>query len=225
MSVTSPSDIVPYLQISADPPARVRILVAAGAGALCALVVAFVGPWWLVPLSGWVVGALVFVGWLWRNLWNMDARTTEARARREDPGRALADVLLLGAACVSLLAVGLVLVRASHTSGAAKPLLVGLSAISVVLAWSVVHTVFSVRYARLYYVDDRGGVDFNEPEQPCYTDFAYLALTIGMTFQVSDTDLTNKLIRRTALRHAVLSYMFGAIFIAITINLIAGLSK
>jgi uncharacterized membrane protein len=225
MSVTSPSHTVPPLQLSADPPARVRILVAAAAGSLCALVVAFVGPWWLIPLSGWVVGALVFVGWLWRSVWNMDSRTTERRARREDPGRALADVLLLGAACVSLLAVGLVLVRAGHTSGATKPLLVGLSAISVVLAWAVVHTVFCLRYARLYYMDDRGGVDFHERERPCYTDFAYLALTIGMTFQVSDTDLTNKPIRRTALRHALLSYMFGAIFIAITINLIAGLSK
>jgi uncharacterized membrane protein len=134
-------------------------------------------------------------------------------------------MLLLGAALVSLLAVGLVLVRASHTSGAAKVLLVGFSAFSVVLAWSVVHTVFSLRYARLYYMDSAGGVDFHESKEPCYTDFAYLALTIGMTFQVSDTDITNKTIRRTALRHAVLSYLFGAIFIAVTVNLIAGLSK
>jgi uncharacterized membrane protein len=225
MSATSLPERTPERPLTPDPPARVRILTSAGAGVLCALVVGFVGPWWLMPLCGWALGALVFLGWLWLSIWNMDAATTEERARREDPGRALADVLLIGAALFSLLAVGLVLVRAGHTTGAAKPLLVGLSAISVVLAWSVVHTVFCLRYARFYYMDSRGGVDFNEHEPPCYSDFAYLALTIGMTFQVSDTDLTNKLIRRTALRHAVLSYMFGAIFIAITINLIAGLSK
>jgi uncharacterized membrane protein len=68
-------------------------------------------------------------------------------------------------------------------------------------------------------------VDFNEEEAPCYVDFAYLALTIGMTFQVSDTDLRRKDVRRTALSHALLSYMFGAIIIATTVNLIAGLSK
>ena len=225
MNVTSLPAIARSHSFGGDPPARMRVAIAATAGVLCALVVAFVGPWWLVPLSGWVVGAVVFLGWLWRSLWRMDARTTQARVRREDPGRALADVLLLGAACVSLLAVGLVLVRAGHTTGAAKPLLVGLSAISVVLAWSIVHTVFCLRYARLYYMGDNGGVDFNERQAPDYADFAYVALTIGMTFQVSDTNLTNKTIRRTAVRHALLSYMFGAIFVAITINLIAGLGK
>lgn len=225
MSVTSPSRSRLDRPLGADPPAKVRILVAAAAGGASAIVVGLLGPWWLVPLSGWVVGAFTFVAWMWHSVWNLDPPATAARARREDPGRALADVLLLGAAVVSLLAVGLVLVRASHTSGAAKLLLVGLSAVSVVLAWSVVHTVFSLRYARLYYGEAEGGVDFNESEEPCYTDFAYLSLTIGMTFQVSDTDITNKSIRRTALRHATMSYVYGALFIAITINLIAGLSK
>jgi uncharacterized membrane protein len=69
------------------------------------------------------------------------------------------------------------------------------------------------------------GVDFNEDALPCYTDFAYLALTIGMTYQVSDTNLQTTGIRRTALRHAILSYGFGALIIATTINLIAGLGK
>jgi uncharacterized membrane protein len=225
MSATSPSRTTRDPSFGHDPPAQVRVVVAGVAGGSVALAVALVGPWWLVPLSGWIVSALGFVGWMWHSLWRLDPQTTATRARREDPGRALADVLLLGASVVSLLAVGLVLVRASHTSGAAKPLLAGLSALSVALAWSVVHTVFTLRYARLYYQGDSGGVDFNEGESPCYTDFAYLALTIGMTFQVSDTDITNKTIRRTALRHAVLSYMFGALFIAITVNLIAGLSK
>jgi uncharacterized membrane protein len=104
-------------------------------------------------------------------------------------------------------------------------LLVGLGVASIVLAWSVVHTVFILRYAKLYYEGEPGGVDFNEENPPCYTDFAYLALTIGMTFQVSDTNLKSRDIRRTALRHALLSYVFGALIIATTINLIAGLSK
>ena len=120
---------------------------------------------------------------------------------------------------------GLVLVRAGHSNGLSKALLIGISVASIVLAWSVVHTVYSLRYAKLYYEDREGGIDFNAAGAPCYIDFAYLALTIGMTFQVSDTNLKTTNIRRTALRHALLSYTFGTLIIATTINLVAGLTK
>src|SRR6202011_6336534 len=133
----------------------------------------------------------------------LDAAGTAARSQHEDPSRATADLLLLGASLVSLLAVGLVLVRASHLQGLDKGLVVGASVLSVVLAWGIVHTVYTLRYARLYYRGSPGGVSFNEDDPPVYLDFAYLALTIGMTFQVSDTDLQSKEIRRLALRHAL----------------------
>lgn len=203
----------------------VRVGVSAAAGALSALVVAVLGPWWLIPLSAWDMAALVFVIWMWRSLWSLDAAGTAKQATRENPRRAAADSLLLSASIASLIAVGLVLVRAGHSSGLTKGLLIGLGVASIILAWSVVHTVFILRYAKLYYEGTPGGVDFNEEESPCYIDFAYLALTIGMTFQVSDTNLKTKDIRRTALRHALLSYAFGALIIATTINLIAGLTK
>lgn len=206
------------------PSVGVRVAVSFGAGVLGGLVVAIVGPWWLIPLSGWDIAALVFVGWMWRSLWSLDAAHTARQARRENPRRAAADALLLGASIASLIAVGLVLVRSGHTTGLSKALLVGLSVASIVLAWSVVHTVYSLRYAKLYYEATPGGVDFNTQESPCYIDFAYLALTIGMTFQVSDTNLKSTNIRRTALRHALLSYAFGTLIIATTINLIAGLT-
>ena len=112
---------------------------------------------------------------------------------------------------------------ASDKQGAAKASLSGLVVLTVVLSWAVVHIVYMLRYAHLYY-SAGGGVDFRDDE-PDYHDFAYLALTIGMTFQVSDTDLTAKSIRRTAIRHALLSYMFGAVVIALVINVVAGLSK
>jgi uncharacterized membrane protein len=104
---------------------------------------------------------------------------------------------------------GLVLVRAGHSNGLSKALLIGISVASIVVAWSVVHTVYSLRYAKLYYDERAGGIDFNDEGAPCYIDFAYLALTIGMTFQVSDTNLKTTNIRRTALRHALLSYTLG----------------
>jgi uncharacterized membrane protein len=80
-------------------------------------------------------------------------------------------------------------------------------------------------YARQYYTDEDGGIDFNSDEPPVWTDFAYVAFTIGMTFQVSDTDLQTPALRRLALRQMLISYLFGAVIIAITINLVAGLTN
>ncbi len=106
-----------------------------------------------------------------------------------------------------------------------KGLLIGVCVLSIVLSWSIVHTVFTLRYASLYYVADPPTAWTSTTTPADYADFGYLALTIGMTFQVSDTDLRTKVIRRTALRHALLSYVFGALIVASTVNLIAGLGK
>ena len=147
------------------PSVGVRVAVCAAAGALGGLVVAIVGPWWLIPLSGWDIAALLFVGWMWQSLWSLDAAGTADQARRENPRRGAADALLLSASVASLIAVGLVLVRAGHSTGLSKALLVGLSVASIVLAWSVVHTVYSLRYAKLYYQGTDGGVDSTRRER------------------------------------------------------------
>jgi uncharacterized membrane protein len=198
-------------------------VVCAVGGALAGVVAAVVGPWWLGPLVAWDAAAGSMLVWTWRLLWPLSPSQTAAHATRESPGRANTDLLLIGGSIVSLVAVGLVLVKASQETGLDKGLLVGMSVASIVLAWSTVHTVYTLRYAVLYYRGKRGGVDFNDSDSPCYPDFAYLALTIGMTFQVSDTDLQTTAFRSLALRHALLSYFFGALIIATTINLIAGL--
>lgn len=205
--------------------ARSRVLVAAAAGAVAAGLLGALGPWALVPLVGWDVAALTYLAWTWGAVWHLDAEHTARQAVREDPGRAATDGLLLSASVMSLLAVGLVLVEAGNSSGAAKSLQAALSLASVVLSWSVVHTVFTLRYAHLYYAGSDGGVDFNQDDPPRYADFAYVGFTIGMTFQVSDTELTATDVRVTALRHALLSYLFGAVILAATINLVAGLAR
>ena len=92
-------------------------------------------------------------------------------------------------------------------------------------SWIVLHTILTLRYARLYYSNPKGGIDFKQDGDPTFRDFAYVAFTVGMTFQVSDTDIGKPAIRETVLRHALLSFIFGAVIIAITINLVAGLSK
>jgi uncharacterized membrane protein len=201
----------------------VRIVASLGVGVAVGVPVSIPLPWQLGLLLGWMAAATLFTVWMWFTIWPMDAHETAVHAVREDTGRATSDVLVLSAAVASLAAVALLLEAGS--AGPRKDLVAALSVASVALAWATVHTMFTTRYARLYYTGPDGGIDFNEAEPPRYTDFAYLAFTIGMTFQVSDTDLRTKQIRRTALQHALLSYVFGAVVIATTINLIAGLGK
>jgi uncharacterized membrane protein len=133
----------------------------------------------------------------------------------------LADATLLAAAGASLVGVGFVLVKASQYHGVTRGLTAAFGAVSVALAWLILQTIFMLRYARLYY--ERGdGVDFGG-EAPDYHDFAYLAFTIGMTYQVSDTAITRRELRRTVLRHALLSFVFATAFIAVLINVVGGL--
>lgn len=119
----------------------------------------------------------------------------------------------------------MLLADASSAKGAGAALLAGTAIVGVALSWFLIHTLFMLRYALLYYTGPDGGIDFNQDDPPRYIDFAYLAFTVGMTFQVSDTDLKTHPIRATALRHALLSYLFGAVILATTINLVAGLSS
>ncbi|MFZ0664150.1 MAG: DUF1345 domain-containing protein [Acidimicrobiales bacterium] len=192
-------------------------------GAAAGILSAALGAPHYAPLIGWDAAVLWFTVWIWATIAPMDANETEKHARIEDPTRTSTDVLLLTASVASLVAVGIVLVSASSSKGVDKGLLAGLAAGSVALSWLLVHTLFTLRYARLY-ESMHGGVEFNQKEPPRYLDFAYLAFTIGMTFQVSDTDIGSSTIRAAALRHALLSYLFGAVILATSVNFIVSLS-
>jgi uncharacterized membrane protein len=178
------------------------------------------------PLVGWDALALTYVCLTWWRIWPLDAEQTARRATRHDPTRSVSYTLLTAAALASLVAVGAVLFRASHSKGTAEILRVALGVGSVAVSWALVHTTFALHYTRSYYTEHGGcGVSFNQAEPPRYSDFAYLAFTIGMTFQVSDTPLTTTAVRRVALLHALISYLLGTTILAGTVNLIAGLSK
>jgi uncharacterized membrane protein len=204
--------------------ARTQVVSAAALGVLVAVPASLIVSPPLGILVGWDAAGLVYLVQVWRELWRVDAERTAELAVAVDPTRATADLMLLGAAVASLVAVSWVLVSAAGSKGTAQDALVALALLSVVVSWCVVHTVYALRYAALYYSGPDGGVDFNEDAPPDYADFAYLALTIGMTFQVSDTDLKTKEIRRTAVRHALLSYVFGTGVLATTVNLVASLT-
>jgi uncharacterized membrane protein len=184
-------------------------------------------PWQVASLLGWDTAALILVTLVLVVVLRSDSRATHALARREDNSRGATEVIVLFAGLASLVGVGLALVKGAHAQGAGQAWITVLAVTSVVLSWLAVQTVFTLRYAHHFYSDDGGigGVDFNGDDEPDYRDFAYLAFTIGMTYQVSDTSLTTKVMRRTATRQSLLSYLFGTFVVAMTINVVAGLVK
>jgi uncharacterized membrane protein len=204
--------------------ARTKLLVSLGAAFAGGAGAALAGAGRAAPLIGWDILALVYGAWVWFTVWGLDPESSQAEAKREDPGRDLAGLVMLGAAIASLIAVGFVLFDAG-VSGHAKYLDAGLALVSVFVSWTLVHTVFTLKYARLYYSDPAGGIDFNDTGAPDYRDFAYLAFTIGMTFQVSDTNIRSRQIRQTVLRHAWMSFPLVTVIIATSINLVSGLAK
>jgi uncharacterized membrane protein len=176
-------------------------------------------------LIGWDAAVVVYLVWVWGALRRLDPALTAERATQEDPSNAVAELLVLGAGTAMLGAVGFALAKAGQATGGMKAYLVTLGVLSVVLSWTVVHAVFTLRYARAYCSAPAGGIEFNEEEQPTYMDFAYFSFTVGMTFQVSDTNITSKPVRRMTLYHALLSYLFGAVLLGLVINVVAALLR
>jgi uncharacterized membrane protein len=213
------------VEVLRSPMAAVRLVGAVIIGLIAAIVAAMTSPWQTIPLLAWDAASVTWLLMLWSHIVHLDAMSTSALAVRQEPRRATRDLILLTASVASLVAVALGLIKANGASSDERTLLFTLAIITIVVSWAVVHTVFALRYAGLYYRGPDGGIQFNEDDKPCYLDFAYLAFTIGMTYQVSDTNLTSKAMRHTALRHALLSYLFGTVIIAATINLGAGLLR
>lgn len=214
----------PMSILRGEGPVLGRVGAAALVGVLAAAVCIATGEPRFAPPIGWTVAAAVYVGWTWLLIGRMDPARTQQHATREDPSRHTTDVILTLACFASLAGVGYVL-AAGSTKGSASVLSAAAGIVSVVSAWFVLHTVFALRYASLYYRGRPGGIDFNSPGDASYLDFAYVAFTLGMTYQVSDTELTRRQIRATALRHALLSYFFGVVVVATMINLVVSLGS
>jgi uncharacterized membrane protein len=193
---------------------------------VAAVAVAWFVPWQLTVLVGWTIAAITYLAEVWLRVVRFGPAETARHATREDNTRAGAELMLLSASLVSLVGVAFAFLKASEGDPVWEPLLAIAAIATIAVSWTVVHTVFTLRYADLYYTPPIGGIDFKaRDEEPDYRDFAYTAFTIGMTFQVSDTDITSRDIRRMVLVHSLVSYVFGAVILASTVNVVAGLLK
>ena len=171
---------------------RRRVNLAGLVGLVAGAVAAWFVPWQLATLVGWVTLAGVLLAWMWSDIGPCNAADTQARSIREDDSRVTAVVVMVIASLVSLIGVGFALAKARHVERPMEAALTLVSVLAVVLSWCVVHT-----------------------------DFAYYAFTVGMSFAVSDTDVTSREIRRITLRHALVSYLFGTVIVGLTINVLA----
>jgi uncharacterized membrane protein len=204
--------------------AKRQLMVLVGAGLVAAIGLSAVVPPLFAVLAGWDVGAGSYLLWIWRASWRLGADETARIAGREEPARGVRDALLLVSGVASLAAIPAVLVTTHRWQGLAQDGGFTVAVATVVISWLVIHTVFATRYVRLYY-DQGGGIDFHQSDPPSFRDFAYVAFTIGTTFQVSDTDLTCSRMRMVAMQHQLLSFLFGTVLIAAFVNLIAGLAR
>jgi uncharacterized membrane protein len=184
-------------------------------------------------ILAWNAFAITAILLAWVRIIFADAKCAVLEAKLQDTGRTIIFCLVLFGACASLFAVAFLLGTAKGTAGARLGGHVVLAAITVVLSWFLIHTVFAMHYTHAYYrtedPDERGrhgaGLSFpgDEDDEPDFLDFAYFAFVIGMTFQVSDVAITSKLIRRLSLVHALLSFLFNTVILALAINLASSL--
>lgn len=203
---------------------RTRFLAACFFGIVAGLLVGWQVSWGLALLTTWDVTALIFTLSIWYDLHACDGDDTEKVARRDDMGRTGSDTIVTLAAVMSIVAV--IVLITTKAGGATTPNMhIAFGLASVVISWATVHMLYALRYAYLFYEGHKGGVDFAGVTKPTFGDFMYLAFTIGMTYQVSDTTFTSSQFRNAALKHALLSFIFGTTIIATSINLVVNLTQ
>ncbi|MCL1870270.1 MAG: DUF1345 domain-containing protein [Promicromonosporaceae bacterium] len=203
-----------------DVPPGVKLGVAAVVGVVVGVVLQ-VDSVVAALLGGWAAAGLLFVVWMLLVVAPMGPEDTAAHALREEPARVLERLVVLIAAVASLAGLVVVLAQGGLRS---NPLTAVTVLAAVVASWGSMHTIFALRYARLFYTDPQGGIDFHTEDPPSYTDFTYVAFTVGMSFAISDTDLRTTTMRRTAQVQALLAYLYGTVIVALLVNLVAGLA-
>jgi len=180
-------------------------------------------------IATWDAFAISILALSWSAILPTSQAEIRPQVKRQDVGRIWIFVFVVIAACAGLFAV----VFLFHTNKGGEqprvPLQVALSLLAVISSWGVVHTVFGLRYAHTFYGDSEdprrhaGGLEFPGESAPDYLDFVYFSFVIGMTFQVSDVQITARGLRQMVLIHGVLSFAFNTVILALMINTVSAL--
>lgn len=204
---------------------RPRLFVSAALG-IVVIGLLFIATDWRIPtklLIGWNLGIGLYLVLVYLLVVRSDVHRIRRRAANQDEGSIALLVFIVAAAMASMAAI---FSELSTTGGATRqPAQLILATSTIVLSWAFIHSMFALHYAHEYYGDGRdgmvGGMTFPDDSEPDYWDFAYFAFTIGMCAQVSDVTVSSKAIRRTVLSHSVISFIFNAALLALTVNIAA----
>lgn len=184
----------------------------------------------------WLTYCLISLTLSWITILSSHPTEVKKEVHAQDSSRTAIFLFAVAASFISLFAI-LILLKGSSGSSSQSDLTghILLSLASVISSWALVHTIFTLRYAHLFYCDIEhdvkgknqkpGGLEFPNESEPDYLDFTYFSFVIGMTFQVSDVQITSQRIRRLALMHGVLAFAFNTIIVAFSINIVAGLMQ
>ena len=182
-----------------------------------------------IVISTWAAFAFSYLITSWIILFTRKVTQIKKLAKKEDGSRFFVMLFSIVASFAAMITVLLLVITKDKTD---QSLIVPVSFFSVILSWGLVHTILTFHYAHLYYNDDKSlkkqnveGLDFPGDKDPDYLDFAYFSFVVGMTFQVSDVQITDTVMRRLVLAHALISFLLNTFVVALTVNFIAGLSK
>nr|WP_294944743.1 DUF1345 domain-containing protein [uncultured Mucilaginibacter sp.] len=217
-----------YLLLRLDAHYRLYISLLVGVGAF--LLARHIDSVPAVTLITWIAVAASIIILDWIIILRAHPRDIRKLASLEDSSRYLIFLFVMTASLVSLVAMYLLL---KSTKGQSEETVSGyiiLAMSAVVISWWMVHTVYTMRYAHLYYSNEAGtngtkaGLQFPaDIKDPDYLDFVYFSFVIGMTFQVSDVEITSRRIRRIVWAHGLISFAFNTAIVALSINVISGL--
>ena len=178
-------------------------------------------------MLGWNTFSLSMIIMSWVSFFITDSKQIREQAKVQDPSRTIIFIIIIISTLASFFAV-LLLILSKGENDNTSSLRIAVAVAGMFLSWFLIHTIFTLRYAHIFYGDHEtrpnthaGGLEFPGDSKPEYLDFAYYSLVLGMTFQVSDVQITSKRLRRLAMLHGLLSFVFNTIMIALTINLIA----
>lgn len=180
-------------------------------------------------IAGWDMFCIAFLAITAPLLRGLPPSRMEANARAQETGEWTLFFMILTGAIISFAAIIAVFGAIKQSSGAGKAERVGVVAATLLLSWLLTQVIFALRYAHEYYSRSPGahtidrGLDFPSEKHPDYGDFLYFSVVLGMTFQVSDVQITARKFRRLATLHGLLGFLFNTVIIALTVNLASGL--
>ncbi|PYN76216.1 MAG: DUF1345 domain-containing protein [Candidatus Rokuibacteriota bacterium] len=205
--------------------ARPRLFASGGVGVVVTVAAVFVTDWRLATrlLVGWDVAVALYLALAFHMMVGADVRRIRRRAALQDEGQLAMLGLTVAAALASVGAIFAEL-GTSAVGASRPPSHLVLATLTIVLSWAFIHMIFALHYAHEFYDEAAGGgMAFPGGDaHPDYWDFVYFSFVIGMTSQVSDVAVTSKQIRRTVAAHGVVSFLFNAALLALTVNIAAG---